>query len=67
MIVREVSIFDARGMEVMLLPILTFTESTLIFIARKSWLACLSFFDKESDGVVKVQPILTWKLVDAST
>lgn len=33
MIVCEVSIFDARGMDVMLLPILTLTEVTLILIA----------------------------------
>ena len=33
MIVWEVSIFDARGMDVMILPILTLTELTVILIA----------------------------------
>lgn len=33
MIVWEVSIFDARGMDVMILPILSLTELTLILIA----------------------------------
>ena len=32
MIVWEVAIFDARGMDLMLLPILTLTELTLILI-----------------------------------
>lgn len=63
----ELLIFEDKGSEVMILPILTLTVFTSILIAWRSSLQRSKWSMRSPEGDSKVQAMLMWKAEDAST